>query len=75
MSEAKQATPHSVLIDELMDSRVPKTEREHAARREIERLQENITTLYAMYEQVSRQRDEVMDQQRAMVAAMRGRVQ
>jgi hypothetical protein len=36
--EAKQATPHSQLISELMDSRVPKTEREHAAAREIERL-------------------------------------
>jgi archaellum component FlaC len=42
---------------------------------EVERLQENITTLYAMYEQVSRQRDAVMDEQRAMIAAMRGRVQ
>jgi len=40
MSEAKQATPHSVLIDQLMDSRVPKTEREHAARREIEMLRD-----------------------------------
>jgi hypothetical protein len=38
--EAKQATPHSQLISELMDSRVPKTEREHAAAREIERLRE-----------------------------------
>jgi hypothetical protein len=36
MTEAKQATPHSQLIDELMDSGVPKTEREHAAAREIE---------------------------------------
>ena len=40
MSEAKQATPHSVLIEQLMDSRVPKTEREHAARREIEMLRD-----------------------------------
>jgi hypothetical protein len=38
--EAKQATPHSVLIEQLMDSRIPKTEREHAARREIEMLRE-----------------------------------
>lgn len=37
-SQAKQATPHSQLIAELLDSRVPKTEREHAAVREIERL-------------------------------------
>lgn len=40
MNEAKQATPHSVLIEQLMDSRVPKTEREHAASREIEMLRE-----------------------------------
>ena len=40
MNEAKQATPHSVLIEQLMDSRIPKTEREHAARREIEMLRE-----------------------------------
>jgi hypothetical protein len=40
--EAKQATPHNTLIEELMDSRIPKTEREHAAAREIERLREAI---------------------------------
>lgn len=28
---AKQATPHEQLIDELRDSTIPKTEREHAA--------------------------------------------
>jgi len=35
---AQQATPREQLLKELMDSRVPKTEREHAAAREIERL-------------------------------------
>ena len=35
---AQQATPREQLLKELMDSRVPKTEREHAAVREIERL-------------------------------------
>lgn len=35
---AQQATPREHLLKELMDSRVPKTEREHAAVREIERL-------------------------------------
>jgi hypothetical protein len=40
--EAKQATPHNTLIGELMDSRIPKTEREHAAAREIERLRQAI---------------------------------
>jgi hypothetical protein len=38
-------------------------------------MQERIDTLHAMYEQACRQRDELMDQQRAMVAAMRGRLQ
>lgn len=36
--EAKQATPHETLLAELLDSRVPKSEREHAAAREVERL-------------------------------------
>lgn len=34
------ATPHDQLIAELLDSRIPKTECEHAAAREIERLRE-----------------------------------
>ena len=42
--EAMKATPHKQLIDELMDSRIPKTEREHAAAREIERLRQAIET-------------------------------
>lgn len=39
MSEPKcyQATPHGTLLEQLMDSRVAKTEREWAACREIER--------------------------------------
>lgn len=36
--EAKQATPPETLLAELLDSRIPKSEREHAAKREIERL-------------------------------------
>ena len=39
-NDTKQATPHEQLIGELMDSTIPKTEREHAAAREIERLQD-----------------------------------
>lgn len=39
-SVAKQATPHETLIAQLLDSRVPKTEREHAAAREIQRLRD-----------------------------------
>ena len=42
---------------------------------ELERMQQGIETLHAMYEQVGRQRDELMDAQRSMVAAMRGRIQ
>ena len=41
----------------------------------IKKLEGNIETLHAMYEQVSRQRDELMDVQRSMVEAMRGRIQ
>jgi hypothetical protein len=37
--EAKAATPHHDLIAELLNPNTPKTEREHAASREIERLQ------------------------------------
>ena len=38
-------------------------------------MQAKIETLYAMYEVVVKQRDNLMDQQRAQVEAMRGRVQ
>ena len=38
-------------------------------------MQAKIETLYAMYEVVVKQRDYLMDQQRAQVEAMRGRVQ
>lgn len=37
-TKARKATPHEQLISELLDSRIPKTEREHAAAREIETL-------------------------------------
>jgi len=42
---------------------------------ELERMQRGIETLHSMYEAASRQRDYLMDQQRAQVEAMRGRVQ
>ena len=42
---------------------------------ELERMQQGIETLHAMYEQASRQRDELMDAQRSMVAVMRGKIQ
>ena len=42
MKKPMAATPHKQLIDELMDSRIPKSEREHAAAREIEKLRKVI---------------------------------
>ena len=45
--EPKQARPHDELICELLDSRRPKTEREHAAAREIERLRDLCDDLYS----------------------------
>lgn len=42
---------------------------------ELERMQQGIDTLHNVYEQACRQRDELMDQQRAQIAAMRGRIQ
>lgn len=38
LGHPKASTPHAVLLRQLFDSRIPKTEREHAAVREIERL-------------------------------------
>jgi hypothetical protein len=45
------------------------------AAEEIKNLRGKIETLYAMYELATKQRDYLMDQQRAQVAAMRGRIQ
>lgn len=44
---AKQATPREQLIQELLDSRIPKTEREHCAAREIEFLRARVAELEA----------------------------
>jgi hypothetical protein len=40
MSEEKSSIPHAELIAELMNPNKPKNEREHAAVREIQKLQE-----------------------------------
>ena len=45
MSDAKQATPHHILIGDLLDANIPKNEREHAAAMEIERLRRRIEEL------------------------------
>ena len=45
------------------------------AQLEREKIRGEIETLYAMYELASKQRDALMDEQRAQVAAMRGRMQ
>ena len=42
---------------------------------ELERMGGHIETLHAMYELATKQRDYLMDEQRAQVAALRGRVQ
>lgn len=42
---------------------------------EHEEMQHRLDALHAMYEQACQQRDELMDQQRAQIAAMRGRLQ
>jgi archaellum component FlaC len=42
---------------------------------ELEKMQQWVKTLHALYEQVSRQRDELMDVQRSMVEVMRGGAQ
>lgn len=42
MQQAMKSTPHKQLIDELLDSRIAKTEREHAAAREIEKLRDRL---------------------------------
>jgi hypothetical protein len=46
-----------------------------AVEAERKEMQAKIETLYAMYEVAVKQRDYLMDQQSAQVAAMRGRVQ
>ena len=48
---------------------------ELVASAEREKLQGEIETLYAMYELASKQRDYLMEQQNAQVAAMRGKMQ
>lgn len=47
-----QATPHHELIAALLDCRVPKSEREHAAGREIKLMQERIVALEAENERL-----------------------
>jgi hypothetical protein len=42
---------------------------------ELERMQQGIDTMCDMYTTACSQRDELMDQQRAQVAALRGRIQ
>lgn len=42
---------------------------------ELERLQRGVESLYDRYTQVCRQREELLDTQRSMVEAMRGRMQ
>jgi hypothetical protein len=41
----------------------------------VAKLRGDIDTLYEMYKQACQQRDELMDAQRSMIAAMRGKLQ
>ena len=52
-----QATPHDALIAQIMDSRVPKTEREWAAAREIERLRSELRRLTDIVERIAVEAD------------------
>ena len=45
------------------------------AQHERKKAQDEIDTLYEMYKLVCSQRNELMDQQRAQVAALRGKIQ
>ena len=47
----------------------------HAVEQERRVMQESLDSLYALYQQACQQRDELMDQQRAQVEALRGRTQ
>jgi hypothetical protein len=61
MSEEKSSTPHAELIAELMNPNKPKNEREHAAVREIKKLQEvlekiaNVNAMDYEYQQWARE--------------------
>lgn len=52
MSECKKAQSHQELIMELKDSCLPKTEREHAAVREIERLEQRLYVAMDLLQQI-----------------------
>jgi hypothetical protein len=58
---AYQATPHAELLAQLMDPNIPKTEREHAAVRELERLTAENAALRAEVEQLNALVDHLRD--------------
>jgi hypothetical protein len=63
-------------IDQVMfDEGLVKLIVEEAVEAERARLQGRIETLYAMYQLASKQRDYLMDQQRAQIEALHGRIQ
>ena len=62
----------SILVIDLLDAFALTNKLIEAEREE---MQAKIETLHAMYELAVKQRDYLMDQQSAQVAAMRGRVQ
>jgi hypothetical protein len=63
-------------IDQVMfDEGLVKLIVEEAVEAERARLQGQIETLHAMYQLASKQRDYLMDQQRAQIEALHGRIQ
>lgn len=69
IQDAKQARPHCELIAELLDSRQPKTEREHAAVREIERLTTVLADRERYWKHVIRNYESTASSLRQVVAA------
>ena len=61
-----------ILVTRMLDAYAMANKMVEAEREE---MQQRVDTLHNMYELVCRQRDELMDQQRAQIEAMRGRMQ
>jgi predicted RNase H-like nuclease (RuvC/YqgF family) len=74
-----QATLHTDLIAQIIDSRVPKTEREHAAAREIELLRDQLQRATSLPTATEAARnvalEKKVDQQQAEIERLRGLVE
>ena len=70
LREEKAATPHNELIAQLLDSRLPKNEREHAAAREIERLRREVEEWRSFAEAQVELHDEAEDHAEDLAKAL-----